>query len=166
MVLRILCGILALACLSTGQAADFSDIVRLHVIGDSDSEADQALKMQVKDAVMDVIEPVIYECRDFDEVYEALEGCAGDVLCAARGVDEDKDIQVEVGVFEFDDREYEGEIVPAGKYRAMRVVIGDGNGKNWWGIMFPQAMPIETDEDTVYYSAVVEWIFSLFGRDL
>ena len=166
MFLRILCGILAMACLSTGQAADFSDIVRLHVIGESDSDKDQAFKMQVKDAVMDVIEPVICECRDFDDVYAALEECAGDVAKAARAVDENADIRVEVGVFEVDEREYEGEIVPAGRYRAMRVIIGDGNGKNWWGIMFPQAMPIETDEDTVYYSAVVEWIFSLFGRDL
>ena len=136
------------------------------MIGESDSEADQAFKLQVRDAVLGVIGPEISGCENFDQVYAALEGCAGDVLCAARGVDEDKDIRVEVGVFEFDDREYEGEIVPAGRYRAMRVVIGDGNGKNWWGIMFPQAMPIETDEDTVYYSAVVEWIFSLFGRDL
>lgn len=163
MLLRVLCGILAVAALGTGNCSGKSDIVRLHVIAESDSREDQALKMQVRDAVLDIIAPQTEKCRDWDEVFTALEECREAVLMAAAET-AGEDVRVETGVFAFDQRSYMGNDIPAGNYRAMRVVIGSGRGRNWWGIMFPGAMPCETGEDTVYYSAVVEWIFGLFGR--
>lgn len=165
MIIRILCGMLAIFALGAGQPQLDNETVRLHVIARSDSAEDQAEKLRVKDEVLKVIEPKLEKCGGWDEAFEMLRECEGEILNAARDIAGD-DIHVETGIFEYDDREYMGKNVPAGRYRAMQVVIGDGGGKNWWGVMFPQAMPFETDEDTIYYSAVIEWLFGLFGRDL
>lgn len=168
MIKRILCGILAMLAMPvTATAGAFGDIVRLHVIAESDSPEDQAFKLRVRDAVVEALEPYLQGCGDSDAVYAALEAGAADAGAAARelAISEGADIpiHVETGIFEFDEREFGGCCVPAGEYRAMRVVIGTGGGHNWWGIMYPDAMPLESDGDTIYYSIVIEWLMELLG---
>lgn len=169
MIKRIFCGILAaLALCAPAFAEGDEDIVRLHVIARSDSQDDQAFKFTVRDAVLEALEPYLRGCADFDDIFEALEAGTADAEAAARGAAQragaDAPIHVETGTFEFDAREKDGRIFPAGEYRAMRVVIGEGEGCNWWGIMYPDAMPVKADEDAIYYSAIIEWLMELFGR--
>jgi stage II sporulation protein R len=167
MIKRILCGILAMLVIPAAHAGITGDIVRLHVIAQSDSPEDQAFKLRVRDAVLAALEPYTEECSDFDEIYRALEAGAADAEAAARqlALSEGRDvpIHVETGIFEFDERELEGKVVPAGEYRAMRVIIGGGAGHNWWGIMYPDATPLKSDGDTIYYSIVIEWLMGLLG---
>ena len=121
-------------------------IFRLHVIANSDSAEDQAAKLAVRDAILS------YE-RDMWDVSSAAETKArlmadGEGLCAAidKALAEhgmDYTAELHLGRYDFPDREYAGVMYPAGEYEALRVILGEGAGKNWWCVMFPPLCILE-----------------------
>ena len=127
-------------------------IFRMHVIANSDSAADQAAKLAVRDAILD------YE-RGMGDTDSAGEVKArlmedGKGLCAAidkvlheRGMDYSAELQI--GTYDFPDREYGGRLYPAGKYQALRVILGEGKGKNWWCVMFPPLCILEDENGKI-----------------
>ena len=116
----------ALALQTQTQLAD--RVVRLHVLANSDSEEDQALKLQVRDAVLDRAEALLREhLADFAQVAAAV--------ITAEGYD--YPVSVELEDTQFPTREYEGFTLPAGEYLALRVLIGAAEGQNWWCVVFP-----------------------------
>lgn len=128
------------AALQTGQ--ELSDkVVRLHVLANSDSEEDQALKLRVRDRILACTEPILTEAADRREaeallqerLWELEEMAAGEIR--ANGYDYDVTIKLEDTMFPT--REYEGFTLPAGRYLALRAVIGAGEGQNWWCVVFP-----------------------------
>lgn len=128
------------AALQTGQ--ELSDkVVRLHVLANSDSREDQALKLRVRDRILAYAEPLLAGAADRREA-EALLGNSLPELeqIAAREIqDSGYDYAVTIRLEEtvFPTREYEGFTLPAGKYLALRAVIGAGEGRNWWCVVFP-----------------------------
>lgn len=117
-------------------------LLRLHVVGASDSEEDQAVKLRVRDAVLASLEEGLRDMTDPEAAYDyvarmlpRVERAANRALAAA-GFSE----TVEVSLTEeaFPTREYDNFSLPAGVYKALRVVIGEGEGKNWWCVVFPQ----------------------------
>ena len=121
-------------------------IFRLHVIANSDSAEDQAAKLAVRDAILS------YE-RDMWDVSSAAETKArlmadGEGLCdaidtALAEYGMDYTAELHVGRYDFPDREYGGVVYPAGEYEALRVILGEGAGKNWWCVMFPPLCILE-----------------------
>ena len=118
------------------------NLLRLHVVGASNAEEDQAVKLQVRDAVLASLEEGLRDMTDPQEAYDyvarmlpKVETAANRCLAAA-GFSE----TVEVSLTEeaFPTRAYDTFSLPAGVYRALRVVIGEGEGKNWWCVVFPQ----------------------------
>jgi len=142
------------------------ELVRLHVIANSDSAEDQQLKLKVRDAVLEAARTLLEDCPDTQTAYarltaalEALEDAAQACL-RAEGCG--SGVRAETGVFEFPDRMYGDVLVPAGDYRALRVIIGDGEGRNWWCVLYPElCLPAEEPR----YSILVRWIMRLFGGD-
>lgn len=121
---------------------DLSDsLLRLHIIADSDSERDQALKLAVRDRLIKDFGEIFSECGDADtalckanENLGSIRDTAADELYR-RG--SDGDVSVETGMFAFPTKAY-GEIcLPAGRYKAVRVKIGKAKGHNWWCVMYP-----------------------------
>lgn len=170
MVRRVLCVIGALLILGMPMArAEYRDeLVRLHVLAESDEEADQAFKLRVRDGVLVFAEALLKDCASADEAYEKIRENEEGFLEAAQQVADAEGnpakIHVETGVFAFPERTYAGAQVPAGEYRALRVVIGPGAGHNWWCVLYPTlCVPDTESEDVVYYSVVVEWLLSMFG---
>ena len=111
-------------------------LTRLHVIANSDSEADQALKLAVRDRI---IEAAGYEYGHFegeidDELLALLQQAAQEEVLA-RGFLYPVTVTHERTFF--DTRHYDGFSLPAGYYDAVRVIIGDGDGQNWWCVLFP-----------------------------
>lgn len=116
-------------------------ILRLHVIAASDSEADQQLKLKVRDSVLNCCEELLSG--------ESQKGAAErkiaanlDKLRAAAQAEIEKNgfhypVRVELTKSDFPTRTYGTVTLPAGEYNAVRVIIGDGEGKNWWCVMFP-----------------------------
>ena len=116
-------------------------VIRLHVIANSDSEADQALKLAVRDRVLVKAEEIYPENATLEQAREALEGQLGVLAAAGRAVVEEQgyDYPVTAQLTDcwFPTKEYEGFALPAGNYTALRVTIGEGKGQNWWCVAFP-----------------------------
>ncbi len=140
------CGFILTVLLSfTGFSAQCSaleqNVLRLHVLANSDSDADQAVKLRVRDAVLEEAARWYGDADDFDEALaavcthlESLEAAANGVLCA-EGVD--YRAKAEVCDMYFSTRTYDSGSLPAGKYRTLRVSLGAAEGQNWWCVVFP-----------------------------
>ena len=142
--------------LQTGQ--ELSDkVVRLHVLANSDSEEDQALKLKVRDRILAYAEPLLAGAADRREAEALLRGRVLELerIAAeeirANGYDYGVTIKLEDTVFPT--REYEGFALPAGKYLALRAVIGAGEGQNWWCVVFPPLCLASVSEQGVETAA-------------
>ena len=124
-----------------GEAQIYSTAVRLHVIADSDEAEDQALKLKVRDAILRVTEPMLSRCTTQEEAIEVLGTHTEEIRAAAEGVivAEGRTDCVEIlfGTEEYPTRTYDGFCFPSGEYVSLRVVIGSGEGQNWWCCLFP-----------------------------
>ncbi len=124
------------------EQADLADsVIRFHVIANSDSEDDQALKLAVRDRVLAQAEAVYPENASLEEALAALEGNLSALEEAGRSVVEaegyDYPVTARLEECWFPTKEYDGFALPAGNYTALRVVIGAGEGQNWWCVAFP-----------------------------
>ena len=142
---------LAWGAWSLGTQRQLADrVVRLHVLANSDSEADQALKLTVRDQILEVAEPLLETASDRDAArvvltaaLPQLEQAAEDTIAAAGY---DYDVSASLEETEFPTREYDGFALPAGEYLALRVVIGAGAGQNWWCVVFPPLCAAASEE--------------------
>ena len=146
---RILIATLVLSCVLliigvlpiNGEAEIYDTVVRLHVLADSDSEEDQALKLEVRDAILQITTPLMEGCRDREEARTRLEEAMPQLQAAAESVIAEHGradgISIELDVEAYPRREYDSVCFPAGEYLSMRVLIGSGEGQNWWCCLFP-----------------------------
>jgi len=112
-------------------------VVRLHVVGASDSAEDQAVKLKVRDAVLALAQPELERCEDQEEAMAYLARALPDLAQAgaeAAGVPVTAEI---AGRAWYPARRWAGGELPAGDYAAVRVTVGEGSGRNWWGVVFP-----------------------------
>ncbi len=135
--------------LQTGQ--ELSDrVVRLHVLANSDSEEDQALKLKVRDRILAYTEPILAGSADRREAEALLRGRLLEMERIAveeiRANGYDYRVSVRLEDASFPTREYEGFTLPAGKYLALRIVIGEGAGRNWWCVVFPPLCAAAAEE--------------------
>lgn len=165
---RFFCAILiVLICCSTAFAD--SDFIRLHVLAESDSKADQEMKLKVRDACLILAREALSDCESSDAAYEALQLNAGEFRKAAREAGFSGELFVEVGVFSFPDRLYGDVLMPAGDYRALRITLGAGDGHNWWCVLFPTLCILDesacagnaADSEIEFYSSIGRWLISL-----
>lgn len=117
------------------------EILRLHVVADSDSEEDQAIKLRVRDAVIESISGDLQNIGDMDQArayirenLPKIQQAANDAL-SALGCEDTAVATLREEVF--DTRVYDTFSLPAGIYEALRITIGSGEGRNWWCVAFP-----------------------------
>lgn len=143
--LALLCGVLMAvlwgAWAGQEQAQLAGQVIRLHVLANSDTQADQELKLAVRDRVLEQAEGLYPQNATLEQARAILEDNL-DALAAAgqQVVDEaGKDYPVTARMEEcwFPTKEYGDFALPAGEYTALRVVIGEGAGQNWWCVAFP-----------------------------
>lgn len=150
---RLLCvigGTLCLAVLWSGgeylkrqrlQREIAEKIIRFHVIANSDAEEDQALKLQVRDAVGIKMQKLLEGVSDRKECENLLRAHQGQIRRTAEHVIAGSGYDYEVETFlkevEFPVKSYGAYTFPAGNYEALEVVIGEGRGHNWWCVMYP-----------------------------
>ncbi|MBO5945101.1 MAG: stage II sporulation protein R [Clostridia bacterium] len=123
------------------EGAVYEDTVRLHILANSDSEEDQELKLMLRDALLleygvllnapastDEAEALLYEMlpeiKEFSEEF-------------IRSVGYDYTVAVSFGKEWYETREYEDFTLPEGRYTSLKISIGEGEGKNWWCVMYP-----------------------------
>lgn len=117
----------------------YNSTVRLHVIANSDSEADQELKLKVRDAVLERVSE--FESANKNEAIESIEAHKEELARIAQDViknnGQDYTVKIEVGNELYPTRYYEDFALPAGEYTSVRIIIGKGEGKNWWCVLYP-----------------------------
>ena len=124
-----------------GEQEVYDTVVRLHVLAKSDSEEDQALKMEVRDTVLEAAAPYLEGCTTQEEAVQSLtlhlsdlEAVAAETI-VAEGYD--YPVTVLLGEEDYPTRTYESCAFPAGSYVSLRVCIGEAEGQNWWCCLFP-----------------------------
>lgn len=147
-----LCISAAAAAYSDNVQADLRDnLVRLHIIADSDDEADQSVKLRVRDAILEEAgEIMLTEGNEGGSAVinnlDKIESIANDVL-EENGFN--YSACAEYGKFAFPEKEYKSMTLPAGDYYGVRVVLGSGQGHNWWCVMYPPLCFREGQEVTL-----------------
>lgn len=168
MIRRFFCTLAAACLLCSGAfARDYNqDLVRLHVVAEDNSPAAQALKLEIRDTCLNCARICIADAPDADAAYMRLTDHLDDFAAAcedrARSLGYTGSVTAETGVFDFPDRIYGGVLVPSGQYRALRITIGDGDGRNWWCVLYPALCSLDEsaldDPDSI-----LSWIRRRFG---
>lgn len=116
-------------------------VLRLHVIANSDSQADQTVKLKVRDAVLEVVNGHLDPSMTKQQAREVLGGQLEELEEVANRVLRQEGMTdvatVTLGREEYPTREYETFTLPAGVYDSLKITIGSGQGKNWWCVVFP-----------------------------
>jgi len=127
-----------------------NELIRLHVVAASDSQEDQALKLRVRDAVTGYLEDNMRDAADSKAAETYIRENLPVLQTIAETVLSENGTQaaVTVGLTQerFDVRHYDTFSLPAGVYQSLRIVIGEGEGKNWWCVVFPTLCLPETEE--------------------
>lgn len=126
-------------------------LIRLHVVADSNSPADQNVKLQVKDAIVTFLqnnmpqEASVENAKHYLKAHiKDLEALANDTLAACGS---DVSASVSLGEEVFPLREYDTFTLPAGVYESLRITIGAGEGRNWWCVVFPSLCTGVSEEE-------------------
>ncbi len=167
---RFFCALLMATLIFGGARAETPmDLVRLQVVATDDSPEAQALKLELRDVCLRGAELCLADAPDADAAYMALQNHLEDFQSAcekrARELGWDVEICAEAGVFDFPDRIYGKLLVPAGEYRALRVTIGEGKGRNWWCVLYPSLCTlneVDADGDT-NVGGVLAWLKAKIG---
>lgn len=129
------------AWLDREQAALADSVIRLHVIANSDSRDDQALKLQVRDRILTEAAALYQPGDDLAQVRRSMENNLALLAQAGREVVEEQgyDYPVSASLERtwFPTKKYTDFALPAGNYTALRIVVGEGKGENWWCVAFP-----------------------------
>ena len=124
-----------------GEAEVYDSVVRLHVLANSDSEEDQALKLKVRDALLEKTAPLLSSCSSREEACAALEAHMDELKQIAeeviRAEGYDYPVTILLGEEEYPEKNYDSICFPSGKYTSLRVCIGNAEGQNWWCCLFP-----------------------------
>lgn len=133
------------------------NLIRFHVLANSDSPEDQELKLKVRDKIIDAMSGDLEISKNADETRDILINNLDKIEAVAEEEisknGQDYSVRVCLGEYKFPTRRYGNVVFPAGRYEALRVEIGDAEGQNWWCVMFPPLCFVDvkhglTDEKT------------------
>lgn len=117
------------------------DLIRLHVLANSDKPQDQQLKLKVRDAVIAYLAPYLGKAESTEEARSVIHSRKAEIIAAAQTVVKENgaaySVDLQEGMFDFPVKAYGDLVLPAGKYEAVRILLGDAQGKNWWCVLFP-----------------------------
>jgi len=146
-----------------------ANIIRLHVLANSDSDEDQALKLKVRDRVIRYMEDKLKKSKDINESRQILLENLGNikklVLDEIEKNGYDYDARVTFGNYAFPTRKYGDLSLPAGMYDALRITIGKGEGQNWWCVLFPPLCFVDVTHGEMSASAREKLKNSLDGEE-
>ena len=110
-------------------------LIRLHVLGVDDSHREQEVKLQVRDRVLETLQPALAGVENREEAVTILENRLPEIQRAAETVAGDRAVHVTLSEEYYPTRVYDGFSLPAGQYTSLRVVLGEGQGHNWWCVV-------------------------------
>lgn len=157
---------LAMLTLALAEGIGVPDILRLHVVANSNTDADQHVKLMVRDAIIEYMD----EARDFEteqQMEQYVKEHLKDIERVAEQTLREAGMQygaaAHIGIYEFPEKKYGDTVLPAGDYNALRVELGEGSGENWFCVLFPPLCYVETQqivhnwnqEDGIQYRSLI-----------
>lgn len=137
-MLLALCITLCAGTWASARSEALSDaLVRLHVIAVSDEAEEQEIKLRVRDSVLAYLEPRLEGADDAAEARELISAELDGIKAAAETAAEGREVSVTLSREYYPTRDYGSFALPAGSYESLRVVLGEGEGHNWWCVVFP-----------------------------
>ena len=131
------------------------EVIRFHVVANSDTTADQLMKQQVRDEVIAYMEPMLKDSNSLEETRKLIQENLEQIQATAEKVihkwGKDYSIYVALDYADFPTKAYGDIVFPAGEYEACRIIIGEGKGENWWCVMFPPLCYIDAASGVVPY---------------
>lgn len=128
-------------------------LIRFHVIANSDSEEDQELKLKVRDAVIGYLQPKLSKSKSISQSEEIIKNEYDQIERISENIIKENgytyDIKVGIEYSNFPTKQYSSVVLPAGEYKALKIVIGEGTGKNWWCVMFPPLCFIDEENGVI-----------------
>lgn len=128
-------------------------LIRFHVIANSDSEEDQELKLKVRDAVIEYLQPKLSKSKSISQSEEIIKNEYDQIERISENIIKENgytyDIKVGIEYSNFPTKQYSSVVLPAGEYKALKIVIGEGTGKNWWCVMFPPLCFIDEENGVI-----------------
>ncbi|GAA0087096.1 stage II sporulation protein R [Clostridium sp. CTA-7] len=141
-----------------------NEIIRFHVIANSDSEEDQNLKLKVRDKVIEYVSGNLKNCKDLSEARKFIIDNKDNIEYIARSVVSENGYSYEVTSMlsreSFPDKAYGDLIFPQGEYEAYRILIGESKGQNWWCVMFPPLCFVDGTKDAVDSKNIEEMLIN------
>jgi len=132
-----------------------NNLIRFHVIANSDNVSDQALKLQIRDKVLQYISPKLNNSKSIEESRKILDIENENILNIAKEVINENgysyDVESTLSKEYFPVKTYGNITLPQGKYEAYRIVIGSGEGQNWWCVMFPPLCFVDVTKGSIAY---------------
>ena len=158
---------------SASASALAGQVLRLHVVANSDTQEDQVLKLQVRDAVLEQADLLLEDVTDRGEaeavLSQQLQALAEAGAAVVAGAGYDYPVTVSLEDCWFPTKVYDGFSLPAGTYRALRIVIGEGGGQNWWCVVFPPLCLASVTEEVAATAAQAglseDQVSLITGRD-
>ena len=137
----LLCALFLSALPLKGEAKLYDSVIRLHILANSNGEDDQELKLKVRDEILKNYSERLKDAESIEEATSELSSLLEEIKKTCESVIECEgyDYNVDV-IFEkeyYPERVYENSRFPAGNYLSLRIIIGEGEGKNWWCVLFP-----------------------------
>jgi len=130
-------------------------LIRFHVIANSDKDEDQNLKLKVKNQVIDYLYPYLNASESLEQSRKIIKDRMDEVKKLAEQVIKDNNykygVKVELSRENFPEKSYGKITLPQGNYEAFRIIIGSGQGKNWWCVMFPPLCFVDETKAEVEY---------------
>lgn len=119
----------------------YASVFRLHIRANSNSEEDQATKLAVRDALLPFTSELFADCNGLPDAVKIAKSESGAIVShinsTLSALGADYGARISIGKEEFPERNYGGEVYPAGEYTALIVELGEGEGDNWWCVLFP-----------------------------
>jgi len=131
---------------------DPAELIRLHVIANSDNEEDQMLKLAVRDEILQKLAPRLAEAKSLAEAREVIREMEGELIYTAeqvvKGWGKNYPVSFDHGRHLFPTKSYGNIVLPGGEYEAVKIKIGRAEGANWWCILFPPLCFVNVEEST------------------
>lgn len=128
-------------------------LIRFHVIANSDSQEDQSLKLKVRDAVIAHLQPKLQESKSIEESEKIIKSEYKEIEEIGKNIIQENgytyDVKVGIELSNFPTKQYSSVVLPAGEYKALKIVIGEGTGKNWWCVMFPPLCFVDEESGVI-----------------
>ena len=151
-------------------------LIRFHVLANSDSDEDQELKLKVRDEIIKYLQPMLKQSKSLEQSEQIILSESENIKNIGENIIKENgytyEVEVKLEYNNFPAKQYSNIDLPAGEYKALRILIGESKGKNWWCVMFPPLCfvdenngVIDKETDEKLRSVLTEEEYNLIAED-